>query len=66
VAGRGLRRGAIEVRRASQYLPEKDVSTKEPKTETSKRTVAVPASVMAVLKQYKAAQAEHRLKMGDL
>lgn len=58
--------GTIEVRRASQYLPEKGVFTKEPKTETSKRTIAVPASVMAVLKQHKAAQAEHRLKVGDL
>lgn len=58
--------GTIEVCRASQYLPRKGVFTKDPKTETSKRTIAVPTSVMAVLKQHKAAQAEHRLKVGDL
>ncbi|HHY32382.1 MAG TPA: site-specific integrase [Firmicutes bacterium] len=56
----------IEVQRSSQYLPGHGVFTKEPKTETSKRILAVPASVMAVLKQYKAAQAEHRLQVGDL
>lgn len=56
----------VEVKRASQYLPGHGVFTKEPKTETSKRVIAVPASVMAVLKQYKAAQAEHRLQVGDL
>lgn len=56
----------IEVRQASQYLPEKGVFTKEPKTETSRRVISVPSSVMELLKQYKAHQAEERLKVGDL
>lgn len=56
----------IEVRQASQYLPERGVFTKEPKTETSRRVISVPSSVMELLKQYKAHQAEERLKVGDL
>ncbi|MCR4419963.1 MAG: tyrosine-type recombinase/integrase [Clostridia bacterium] len=56
----------IEVRQASQYLPERGVFTKEPKTETSRRIISVPSSVMELLKQYRAHQAEERLKVGDL
>jgi len=56
----------LEVRQASQYLPGKGTFTKEPKNETSKRVISVPASVMALLKQYKAHRAEERLKTGDL
>lgn len=56
----------IEVRQASQYLPEKGIFTKEPKTETSKRIISIPSSVMELLKQYRAHQAEERLKVGDL
>ncbi|AOQ23856.1 putative prophage phiRv2 integrase [Moorella thermoacetica] len=56
----------IEIRRASQYLPEKGAFTKKPKNETSSRKIAVPASVMDLLKQHKAQQAEQRLKVGDL
>ncbi|MBC7342773.1 MAG: site-specific integrase [Clostridia bacterium] len=58
--------GTIEVRQASQYVPGIGTFTKEPKNETSKRVIAVPRSVMALLKQYKAQQTEERLKVGDL
>jgi len=57
---------AINVHQSSQYLPGVGVFTKEPKNETSNRALAVPASVMALLKQYKAQQSEERLKAGDL
>ncbi|KKM12917.1 integrase [Clostridiales bacterium PH28_bin88] len=59
-------RGTIEVRQTSQYLPDQGVFTKEPKTETSKRMIAVPSSVMALLKEYRTHQLEERLKAGDL
>ncbi|WP_338826278.1 Tn916 family transposase [Moorella thermoacetica] len=56
----------IEVRQASQYLPERGIFTKDTKNESSNRLIAVPASVMALLKQYKTQQLEDRLKVGDL
>lgn len=59
-------RSTIEIRQTSQYLPGKGIFTKEPKNEGSSRLIAVSASVMALLKQHKAAQAEDRLKAGDL
>lgn len=59
-------RNTIEVCRTSQYLKERGIFTKQPKTETSSRLISVPASVMALLKQYRAQQNEQRLKVGDL
>ena len=59
-------KGTLEVRQAGQYLPGKGIFTKEPKNETSKRIIAVPDFVLALLKQHKACQAEERLKAGDL
>ncbi|MDK2894832.1 MAG: integrase [Moorella sp. (in: firmicutes)] len=61
-----FKNNTIEVHQASQYLPEKGIFTKDPKNETSNRMIAVPTSVMELLKQYKAQQAEERLKVGDL
>lgn len=55
----------IEISRASQYLPGMGTFTKDPKNETSKRLIAVPASIVDLLKQYKAEQNEERLKIGD-
>lgn len=59
-------KSTLEVRQASQYVPGKGSFTKEPKNETSKRIMSVPASVMTLLKQYKVHQAEERLKVGDM
>ncbi len=56
----------IEIARSSQYVTGRGTFPKEPKNETSKRIVSVPASVMALLKQHKAAQSRERLKAGDL
>lgn len=58
--------GTITIRQASQYLPEKGTFTKEPKNEASKRVIAVPPSVMALLKEYKIKQAEEKDGVGSL
>ena len=42
------------------------VTTSEPKTEAGRRTIAVPATVCAVLKRHKAAQAEERMAHADV
>lgn len=55
----------ITISQAAQYLPGKGSFTKDPKNDTSRRTITVPESVMALLKQYKAHQAEEKLKVGD-
>jgi len=56
---------SLKVERASQYLPGKGVFTKDPKTEESQRTLALPKNVMDLLKQHKAKLAEKKLKLGD-
>jgi len=79
--GTGLRRGEImglewrdidfdkrtlEVRQASQYLPGKGCFIKDPKNETSKRLISVPAATIAVLKKWKAKQTERKMRIPDL
>jgi integrase len=59
-------KSTLEVRQASQYLPGKGTFTKAPKNESSVRLMALPASIMVLLKQYKVYQTEERLKAGDL
>jgi len=55
----------LKVERASQYLPGKGIFTKEPKTEESQRTLALPENVVGLLKQYRAQWAAHKLELGD-
>lgn len=55
----------ISIEQTSQYLPEKGIFTKSPKTQGSKRVITAPESVMQLLKQYKAEQNEQRLKLGN-
>lgn len=43
----------IIINKASQYLPEKGVYTKEPKTSSSYRNVSIPDSVIEMLQEYK-------------
>ena len=59
-------KNTLRVERVSQYIPGQGLITKEPKNETSVRVVSVPGTLMALLKHYKAHQAEERLKVGDL
>ncbi len=56
----------LRVDKASQYLPDKGTFTKDPKTEESNRTIALPENVMDLLKQYKVAWNKRRLELGDL
>lgn len=46
------------------YSPDIGVYEDTPKTETSKRYIALPEETMKLLKQYKREQAEEQLKMG--
>jgi len=57
-------KNTISIRRSSQYLPDKGVFTKDTKTETSDRTIRLPAEVFDMLKTYRAWQNEERLKLG--
>lgn len=56
----------LTVRQVSQYIPGKGIFTKEPKNETSKRTVSLPLSVVSLVKDYRKEWAENRLKIADL
>lgn len=46
------------------YTPDRGVYESSPKTESSKRYVALPAETIAMLKSYKVWQSEERLRLG--
>jgi integrase len=58
-----LRKGAITVQRTLVKTSE-GYRFDEPKTDRSRRTVAIPASVVEALRRHKAEQIEKRLKLG--
>ena len=45
--------GIVSINKSSQYLADKGVFTKTPKTESSIRDVAIPDSVIEILEEYK-------------
>ncbi len=55
----------INIARTSQYLPKKGIITKDCKNTSSERALKVVPEVITLLKQYKAWQAEERLKKGE-
>lgn len=55
----------IHIRRESLYLPEKGVFVDDGKTDTSIRSIKVAATVVSMLKEYKAWQHGQRFKLGD-
>jgi len=55
----------VRVERESEYVKDKGLITKEPKNETSKRTVPLPQCVFDLLRQYKIWYMEQQLKCGD-
>jgi integrase len=55
----------LRVEKSVQYLVGQGLSLKKPKTESSNRLIAVPVSVMELLKQHKAQQVARQLKLGS-
>ena len=58
--------GIVSINRSSQYLSDKDVFTKTPKTESSIREVAVPDFVVSLLEEYKLWYDEQKSFYGEL
>lgn len=61
-----LAKGELTVNKAISATKELGVFVKSPKTESSVRTLAMPQSLVSLLKKYKAWQNEQKLKCGDL
>ena len=58
--------GIVSVNRSSQYLSDKGVFTKTPKTESSIRDVAIPEFVISLPEEYKLWYEEQKSLYGDL
>ncbi len=61
-----FRNGIISINKASQYLSDKGVFIKEPKTESSIREVAIPTFVISLLEEYKLWYEEQKSLYGEL
>lgn len=60
-----LKNGIININKSSQYLSEKGVFTKAPKTESSIRDVAIPDFIVSLLEEYKLWYDEQKSIVGD-
>ena len=58
--------GIVSINRSSQYLADKGVFTKVPKTESSIRDVAIPDFVVSLLEEYKYWYDEQKYQYGEL
>lgn len=58
--------GIISINRSSQYLADKGIFTKTPKTESSIREVAIPDFVISLLEEYKLWYKEQKSIYGEL
>ena len=61
-----FRNGIISINRSSQYLADKGIFTKMPKTESSIREVAIPEFVISLLEEYKLWYEEQKSLCGEL
>lgn len=61
-----FRNGIISINKASQYLSEKGIFTKDPKTESSVREVAIPTFVISLLEEYKLWYEKQKSLYGEL
>ena len=60
-----LKKGIININKSSQYLSQKGVFTKSPKTESSVRDVAIPDFIVSLLEEYKLWYKEQKSICGD-
>ena len=60
-----LKNGIININKSSQYLSQKGVFTKSPKTESSIRDVLIPDFIVSLLEEYKLWYEEQKLICGD-
>lgn len=58
--------GIVSINKSSQYLADKGVFTKTPKTESSIRDVAIPNFVVSLLEEYKSWYEEQKSIYGEL
>ena len=56
----------ISINKASQYLPEMGIYTKDPKTSSSYRNVSIPDSVVELLEKYKSWYDNQKALCGEL
>ena len=61
-----FREGIVSINRSSQYLADKGVFTKTPKTESSIRDVAIPDFVVSLLEEYKCWYDNQKALFGEL
>ena len=57
--------GIVSINKSSQYLADKGVFTKTPKTESSIRDVAIPDFIVSLLEEYKLWYDEQKTIVGD-
>ena len=60
-----LKKKVIDIKRTVVYVASAGLVTKEPKTATSKRKVAITTALVKLFKEYKLWQEGQKLKMGD-
>ena len=60
-----LKNGIISINKSSQYLSDKGIFTKSPKTESSIREVAIPDFIVSLLEEYKLWYEEQKSIVGD-
>lgn len=61
-----LKNGIISINKSSQYLSDKGIFTKSPKTESSVREVAIPDFIVSLLEEYKLWYEEQKSIYGKL
>lgn len=60
-----LIKGTVIIEQSSQYLPGAGIFHKDPKNQSSDRLIALPKSVILMLKQYKAYQSTIKMELGN-
>lgn len=58
--------GLVKIEQTSQYIPDKGIFMKDPKTEGSNRIITISKGIVTLLKKHKADQSAQRLKLGGI